>query len=376
MYNPAIVDDANNKWLESELQHVKFKYKRLIDRLIKTSNLIEWKASGSINQSCRNWKDAKGAYRLFSNEKVEVREIYSSHYKETYNRIKDQSFILAVQDTTYLDYDSHIKTKDLGSISKAYTKHKMGLIVHSSLAVTVDGMPLGLTSQQCWARPIREEKSVEKSRRKYVTKIEDKESYKWISALKQTIKNVPNIKIITIGDREADIFEFLWEVEALGTLFVIRNRHDRKLICPEVGKTKVQSNIKKSLIKQEIILQVPKKGSHRAATIEVKYSTGFIPIRPASIYGSSSKHKISDNIMVYVISAKEINPPEGVEAIDWTLLTNVPVNNMDDAVERISWYKLRWKIEEYFRILKSGCKIENSRLSTQARLKRLIAIAL
>jgi hypothetical protein len=210
--------------------------------------------------------------------------------------------------------------------------------------------------------------------KKYVTKIEDKESYKWIRALKQTIKNVPNIKIVTIGDREADIFEFLWEVEALGTLFVVRNRHDRKLICPEACKTKIQSNIKKSLVQQEITLQVPKKGSYRTATIEVKYSTGFIPIRSASIYGSSSKHKISDNIMVYVINAKEINPPEGVEAIDWPLLTNVPVNNMDDAVERINWYKLRWKIEEYFRILKSGCKIENSRLSTQARLQRLIAI--
>ncbi len=131
--------DNNNEWLAKELKHVKFQDKRLIDRLIKTSKLLESKASGSINQSCRTWKDTKGAYRLFSNEKINVHEVYSSHYKETFNRIKDKEFIFAVQDTSYLDFDSHHKTKELGSISKAYTNHKMWLIIHSSLAVNLDG---------------------------------------------------------------------------------------------------------------------------------------------------------------------------------------------------------------------------------------------
>ncbi|UIP92852.1 transposase [Wolbachia endosymbiont of Anopheles demeilloni] len=79
-------------------------------------------------------------------------------------------------------------------------------------------------------------------------------------------------------------------------------------------------------------------------------------------------------IPVYVVSAKEINPPEGLEAIDWTLLTNVPVNSTLDAIERINWYKLRWKIEKYFRVLKSGCKIKSSRLTKKERLQKLIAI--
>jgi hypothetical protein len=253
----------------------------------------------------------------------------------------------------------------------------MGLIVHSTLAVTINGLPLGLTSQQCWARPIREETIKGKARRRYITAIQEKESYKWLIALKETIKHLANTQIITIGDREADIFEFLWEMESLGTSFVVRNRQDRKFICPKVGKTKIQTSIKESLIKREITLQVPKKDSDRSertANIEIKYSTGYIPIRSASIYGSSSKRQISDKIKVYIVSAKEKNPPDNVEAIDWTLLTNVPVNNLDDAIERITWYKIRWRIEEYFRILKSGCKIEDSRLTTKERLQRLIAI--
>ncbi|WP_253303148.1 IS4/Tn5 family transposase DNA-binding protein [Wolbachia endosymbiont of Phyllotreta cruciferae] len=103
-------DGLGDKWLERELKHINLGDKRLNKRLIKTSYCIEGKASGSINQSCSGWKEAKGAYRLFSNEKLEDKEIYSSHYKETKERIKGNQLVFSVQDTSYLDFDSHIKT--------------------------------------------------------------------------------------------------------------------------------------------------------------------------------------------------------------------------------------------------------------------------
>jgi hypothetical protein len=365
-------------WLKNELRHVDFKDQRLVDRLIKTAKFLDSKASGTINQSCRSWKDAKGAYRLFSNEKFDIDEVYSSHSKEMQNRIEDKNMVFAIQDTTYLDYDSHIKTKELGSVSKAYTKHKQGLIMHSTLIVTPEGLPLGLASQQCFTRPAREEEQKEKARRRYITPITDKESYKWITALKETINNVPkSVRIITIGDREADIFKFLWKIEESGREFVIRNRQDRKFICFETGKTKIQTRICELQTKRVFRFKIPGNGNQKArqANVEVKYIYGLIPIRSASLYGpESTDHKISDKLAVYVVSAKEIDTPPGIEAIDWTLLTNVPVNSFEDAVERINWYKLRWKIEEYFRVLKSGCKIEAARLSSGTRLKKFIAI--
>ena len=369
---------SSTGWLENELRHVDFKDKRLINRLIKTSNLLDSKASGTINQSCRSWKDAKGAYRLFSNDKFDIDEVYSSHHAETQNRIQGKDLVFAIQDTTYLDYDTHIKTKELGSISKAYTKHKQGLIMHSTIIVTQEGLPLGLTSQQCWARIAREEEQKEKARRKYITHIKDKESYKWITAFEETIANIPeNTRVITVGDREADIFDFLWKIEESGAEFVIRNRQDRKFICPENGKTKIQTKISELQPKKEIRLEIPGNGLHKArqANVEIKYTYGQIPIRFVSLYGpENTDHKISDKLAVYVVSAKEINAPVGVEAIDWTILTNIPVSSFEDAVERINWYKLRWKIEEYFRVLKSGCKIEASRLSAGTKLQKLIAI--
>ena len=372
------VDISGIGWLENELRHIDFKDKRLVDRLIKTANFLDSKASGTINQSCRSWKDAKGAYRLFSNAKFNIDEVYSSHRKETRNRIKDKDMVFAIQDTTYLDYESHIKTKELGSISKNYTKHKQGLIMHSTLIVTSKGLPLGLSSQQCFTRIEPEEEQKDKSRRKYVTPIKDKESYKWIAALKETVDNVPQeTKIITVGDREADIFKFLWTIEESGTGFVIRNRHDRKFICFEAGKTKIQTKIRELERKKVFKFEIPGTGNKKAreANIEVKYTYGQIPIRSASLYGSETNdHKIGDKLAVYVVSAKEIDAPVKEEAIDWTLLTNVPLNSFEDALERINWYKLRWKIEEYFRVLKSGCKIEAARLSSGTKLKKFIAI--
>ena len=365
-------------WIEKELQHVKLGDKRLNKRFLKTSKLIEAKASGSINQSCRSWKEVKGAYRLLNHEKLKESDIYSSHQQETCNRIKGHSLSLCVQDTSYLDYDTHTKTQGLGSISKAYTKHKQGLLLHSTLALSEEGLPLGLTSQQCWSRPEREEEAKQKSRRKYVSDIKDKESYKWIKALKDTRNLVPEeTRIVTIGDREADIFELLWTAETLKTLFLVRNRQNRKFIQPDGCKTNIRNHLQSILNKKEVLISIPQKKNHRArtASVEIKFSSGLIPIRSASIYGSKkSQHKISDKLAVYIVSAQEINPPADTEAINWILITNIAIYNFEDALERIRWYQLRWRIEEYFRILKSGCNIERSRLSTKEKLQKLIAL--
>jgi hypothetical protein len=366
------------KWLENEFKHVDFGDKRLTNRLVKTVNSIEGKASGSINQSCRSWKEAKGSYRLLSNTKVAESKIYASHYHQTSDRIKGNKLIFSIQDTTELDFDSHPKTKGLGSVSKAYKKHKMGLLLHSALSITPEGLPLGITSQQCWSRPLREETVQEKGKRIYRTSINNKESYKWITALKETVTHIPDgTQLVTLGDRELDIFEFFWEAELLGTSFVVRNRQNRRFICGDGTRIKLQSYLHQLAVKKKIKLHIPKKANQKArkATVALKYTSGFLPIRRNIVYGpKDSFHKSSDRVAVSVVNVQEINPPKGAEAIEWTLLTNVPVCSIEEAIERISWYTLRWQIEEYFRVLKSGCKIENSRLSTRERLQKLIAI--
>lgn len=371
--------DSDNKWLKNELQYVDLGDKRLNERLHKTSYLMDEKVSASINRSCKEWSLSKGAYRLFSNEKFDEEEVYASHGKETCERVEGNKTIFCIQDTTYLDYDSHKKTQGLGSIGKSHLKHIMGLIVHTALLTTMEGLPLGISSQECWARPAREDTSAkERDRRRYNTPAKNKESYKWTAAVKRTKQIVPEgTKVITLGDRESDIFRFLSDTESMGASYVVRNRASRNFICPETGKTDLQTRLKELTVKKTMVLEIHKKGMQEArkAKVKIKYTYGYITIRPPDAYRSSDQeHKVGDKIGVYVVSVKEEKPLKDAEGIDWVLLTNVPVNSTEDAIERIKWYKLRWRIEEFFKVLKSGCKIEEARLSTKERLQRFIAI--
>lgn len=364
--------NLGDKWLENELRHADLGDERLNKRLIKTSLLMEKKAAGSINQSCKKSKESKGAYRLAANEKFDVDEVLSSHQKETAQRVKGHKRVFCIQDTTYLDYDSHKKTKGLGSIGKAHSKHSMGLINHSAMLVSQKGLPLGLSSQEYWARPVREATLKEQEKRKYHTPAKKKESYKWTKALENTKNMLPEgTKIISVCDREADVFSFLSAHASMGASYVVRNRSTRNFISSEGEETNLETYLKNSPPKKKMVLKIPKKKQQKArkAKVELKYITGHIAAGPRA-----KRQNLDDKLAVHIVSVQEVNPPKGVEEIDWVLITNVPVNNIKDAMERIEWYKMRWKIEEYFKVLKSGCNIEALRLSTGERLERIIAI--
>ncbi|HYX37262.1 MAG TPA: IS4 family transposase [Oligoflexus sp.] len=368
--------DLGNSWIEREFQHVEFGDERLNSRFYQTVHSLAGKSSGTIKQSCGEWKDVKGAYRLFANKKVVTDEILASHQIETAKRMSSHNILFAVQDTSYLDFDSHTKTKGLGSISKAYKKHKKGLMLHSSLILSSDGTPLGLSYQKCWSRDARNETKEEKSQRQYRTRIEDKESFKWIEALQETIRMTPpDTEIITIGDRESDIFEFMLAAESYQTSFLVRNRQNRRLTNADGVELNIAKQLATTPVARQIEVDVPKNTgrSSRYAQLEVKFTSGNIPIRINAVYGPQRKDRtINQNVHVYIVSAKETDPPSGEDPIDWILLTNVSVGCANEAVERIEWYGFRWRIEEYFRILKSGCAVENCRLSSADRLIKYI----
>lgn len=375
-----------NDWIRREFRHIEFGDKRLKKRFFKIAELISTKASASIHQSCHgNWNEAKGAYRLLENERVNSEQIISSHREETKKRLHGHSLLFSIQDTSQLDFDSHVKTQGLGSISKAYRKHKMGLMLHSALMVTEQGLPLGLSSVKCWSREPREETKTQKAARIYKSSIREKESFKWIEALQETLDLAPeNCQVVTIGDREADIFEFLRAAESLQTGFVVRNRQDRKFITADGKKTKLRAQLSREPIQKKFDIEIPKNRNREArrAQVEVRYTQGFIPIRINAVYGPKDHHKrnrkekrsIQEKVHIYAIHVREPNPPRGEEPVDWVLLTNLTVEDAESAAEKLKWYGLRWKIEEFFRTLKSGCAIESCRLSTAAKLKKMVML--
>ena len=141
-------------WCQREFAEIDFGDKRLNERFIKTAQRISEQPTASINQACTDWAEAKGAYRLFDNEKIEVQKMLDAHRKKTQERIEGNQCILVIQDTSFLNYTGHFKTLGLGPIGKynETQSNVKGLVVHTALALTLEGLPLGILDQEIWAR--------------------------------------------------------------------------------------------------------------------------------------------------------------------------------------------------------------------------------
>src|SRR5215470_2451410 len=177
----------NDTWAKEELGSVDLGDKRRTTRLIKLCGQLAARPESSINHACGDWTETKAAYRFFQNNNVEVEDILAVHRAKTAERAEQHRTVLAIQDTSYLVYTNHRCTTGLGAISVKKGKrvekiHSHGLVMHSCLAVTTEGVPLGLLDQQIFAR---EAAPAAPLRHRNVLPIEEKESYRWLASLKQ-----------------------------------------------------------------------------------------------------------------------------------------------------------------------------------------------
>jgi hypothetical protein len=149
---------AISGWAASEFGEVDFGDKRLSNRLLKLADTFVKTPENSINRSCSSWGETKAAYRFFQNENIDESKILNSHSMKTAERARKHEVILAIQDTCYISYKDHKKTTGLGIIaSRIRSQHTNfqthGLVMHTSFAITTDGLPLGLLDQQIKSRP-------------------------------------------------------------------------------------------------------------------------------------------------------------------------------------------------------------------------------
>jgi hypothetical protein len=375
------------EWAKTEFEDINLGDKRLSNRLVKIVNQFISSPESPINKACRKWGDTKAAYRFFNNESVKYADIIDHHVDKTKKRLENEEVILAIQDTSYYNYTSHPKTTGLGLLSRFKGKYKKdilttGLYMHTTMAVNVDGTPLGLLNQKIVSREVLPEEKIEIKKRTHnnALPIEEKESIRWLNAMrKMTSKfsdNHKKRKIVTVADREADIYDLFLLAEELDTNYLIRASHNRK-----INKTAIHSDssgeylwnyMSKKKIEGEIQVEVPAKGNQPKRIAKCDVKLGRINILPSRHY-KGDKSKIR-RLNVYVIQVVEKKPPQGSDKIDWMLYTNTEVNNYGDAIERIKWYCLRWRIEVYFKVIKSGFNAEECRLATADRLIRYLAV--
>src|SRR5438552_8913721 len=353
------------RWSEEEFEEINLGDERLNRRIIKLAEQLGAQPQAFINQASEDWADTKAAYRFFDNEKVTGAQIISTHSNRVIERMKRYDVVLAIQDTTEIDYTGQPEKKGMGQIGNESGK---GLLMHITLAVTTEGLPLGVLAQQIWARlKKRDRKNFEHKK----VSIKDKESRKWLDALEQTMTCIgAGVQVVTVCDREADVFEFLLRAEQLGADYLVRAASNRSLMA---GEKCLWEELESSVLAGRLEVEVAAKKDEPARTAKVSVRYQEVEIKPPK---RLKKVRIAGwkPIRLWAVYVKEVYAPEGVTPLEWMLLTNVAVNNIEDALERIEWYCRRWCIELYHKVLKSGCRVEDCLLETAARLKRYLAL--
>ena len=367
------------EWVTQEFARADLGDKRLDRRLVKTAELLAKAPSAPINEACDTWASTQASYRLFNHPKASPAKILEPHWKATAERMSGCGGpVLVMQDTVFFSYGKHVKTRGLGPIGKSNAAHDRGLVMHNALAFTTSGVALGIVSQSTWARgEIPAEDYQEKIERLQVTPIEEKESSKWLISLKQTLERTPaGVQLITLADRESDIFEFLTQAKELRAKYVIRARTDRKLVPEEsAGCTRMLEALSDAPVLGSLAVEVPGNGSRKARTASIEVRVAEVTIQPPQRRGAHAKASGSDEpVTVTLVGATEQSPPEGCESISWVLLTNLPVPDFESATEKVRWYARRWGIEVWHRVLKSGCKVEDCMLEEAERLKRYLTL--
>ncbi len=356
---------AERPWSEQEFAEAFLGDERLQKRLFILAEDFYARPQASIPQACGSRAKTKAAYRFFEHESTTLETLLAPHLRASEERLRQKSVVLAVQDTTSLNYATHAAMKGLGSITNR--AEGMGLEVHDTMAFDLEGTPLGLLDVQCWARPLEE---FGKNKRCKKVRIEEKESYKWLKSYQKVAeiqKRCPQTMLVSMGDREADIYElFLLALkDPGGPKLLIRAAHPRRVVGKEGS---VWENVAKKPLMGTSILQVPRRGKRaaREASLEVRFAE--VHLRPPD-----KKERLGE-LRVWAILAEEKNPPAGIEPLKWMLLTTLPVGTFQEASEKLRWYARRWGIEVYHRTLKSGCKIEERRLGHADRIEACLAI--
>ena len=360
--------NLDEQWAAVEFADVELKDARLNRRCQELAVALGQQPTAPINQACEDWADTKAAYRFFGNtDKVSPGDISAPHHRRTVDRMSQHGLVLAVQDTTFFNYTHHPHTTGLGEIGNKKQQQR-GFGLHSTLAVTPAGVPLGALTQKFFTRPIGDPAHTPGELQQLP--IEEKESYKWLEAFEQTLKLSPaGVEVVTVCDREADIYEMFVLAQEKQTGLVIRASADRVLAEKEVRK--LWAKVEQQPVAGHLTLQIAKNQQRQArqATVSVRFSQ--VKLRPPW----RPQQKKLPVVTLTAILVREDDPPEGVdEPIEWLLLTNTLVEGFDDAVRVVGWYGCRWQIEVYHKIIKSGCTVEDCRLETAERLQNYIAL--
>ena len=320
----------------------------------------------SIPRACECWSQTKATYRFIENKRVSTEKITESITASTVRNCEGLGTILSIQDTSFLSFKNAHMTEGLGYIE---TPDSRGMVLHSTIGVREDGLPVGLFKVDMWTRDV---KDYGKKKKRKTLPVEQKESGKWLRGIRAAQKAMSTIpqknrpRLIHVCDREGDIMEVFKAVADTEDGVVIRGMHNRRVYDETGQEGKAFDLLALQSPRFTMGMDVPRKHGQRArkATVAVRSLGVTIPGRAPG----------SKPIKINLVEVAEENEPEKGTALHWLLWTTEPVERREDIHRVIAIYKRRWRIEEYHLILKHCCRVEDLRMKTVERMKKTIAL--
>jgi hypothetical protein len=367
-------------WIAEELKTADLGDGRLNGRFELVLDRLSARPSVSIPAACQGWAETQAAYRFFDNERVEAGKILQPHRQATLERIRQHPVVIVAQDTTELEM-TRPQEKVGGPLS---WETQIGFLNHVLLAMTPERIALGVVDADIWAR---DPDDFHKRRQKEQKPIEKKESFRWLQGYRRACAiadAAPTTQVICVSDSEGDIYECFAEAELDADRprraeWIVRSGQDRRLassdasLITEVARTPVLHTFEVQVSKRRAACGDGKKQKRRQER-EACVARCTLRAMRVQLQAPWRKGLKLGNQEVNVVLVREENPPPGEEPIEWVLLTSLPIETLAQAQQVVQYYCCRWEIEVYFRVLKSGCGVEELQLETPERFKACLAV--
>jgi hypothetical protein len=343
---------------------------RRTDRLVKIASALGENPSVSLPTSMANWADTYATYQFLGNPAISHEQIMAPHFAAIYQEAARRNQVLLIGDTTDVNLSTHKATTGLGPVGRG--KKARGFFVHSVLAVDAkDKQLLGCMGQEPFVREAAPKKETKAER-----KARWRESQIWEQSIERIGPVPADTQWIYVGDRGSDIFRFWQRCQELGYDFVTRVAQNRNVVVQEEDEAEDPTaehlkTLARSLPAQGVkALSVPAERGHpqREALVNICWSQ--VTIQPPA--DATALHQTG--MKVSLLRVWEPEPPEGVEVLEWILVTSVAVSTIEDAWQRITWYQWRWLIEDFHKVLKTGCLLEDRCLQTVDAFCHLLGI--
>ena len=349
--------------LAAELAAIDLGDQRLNHRAQRVAEKLGEKPTVSIPAACGGWDETKAAYRLFDHPAVTAEGVLAPHIACTEERLRAHPRVLCVQDTTELDYTSK---QDIAGLGPLNYETRRGMYLHPTLALTPERVPLGLLDLYSWVREpgsLGQEKDPSRA-------LEEKESVRWVdgfAGVNALAEQLEDTRLTYIADREGDIYDLFVEAPCpeRGADWLVRVQHQERLLTD--GR-KLRAVLDAAPVLTEVTFDKPASNGRPARTVHQQIKAVRVTLK-----APSRPDRTLAEVTVTALLAFEPNPPAGEDPLVWVLLTNLPVETPQQAIEKLAWYLCRWQIEVYFKVFKSGCRVEQLQLEKRERLEPALA---